>query len=384
MSIRTLCTILLILGFKGLSAQNPRLSQVWTTPMNVNPALSGRFDGMAKLGTLYSWQKSNPISGNDSTVKMSHQNIYFDFKFGKYRHIGDEEQYAIRKDSANIKPRVEAKDETGLERKNLGYWSAGVNYYHYGDNSNPFKADFFSATIARHFYIKHNRYYGFGLQASYAHANLDSSTNLNYDSEISGGAFHYNLGQSQVPSTKGYLDFGLGGYYGMATEPVSFELGFAMYHLFYPKISLDPTDNDFKLRHRVTAHSLLRLKLDDKWGFIQRNIYWEEGLYLRSRVFNGDNTHIVAFYSGVELYKTHPRSNYNLNFGLYTRSFKTVMPFVNINLGRMANLRYSYEFPFNSRIYAANNAKRSELVLLLTYKRYTPPGLRFSRKVNYW
>jgi len=354
--------------------------------MNVNPALSGRFDGMGRMGNLYSWQTSNPEFKPDSIIKIPHYNFYIDFKFGKYRHIGDEEQYAIRKDSSKMKANVEAKDETGLERKNIGYWSGGFNYYHYGDNVNPLKADFFSATIARHFYVKHNRYYGFGLQTVYAHGNLDERRGISYDKEISGGGFRYphpyNTPNNSV-KTNDYIDFNLGGYYGMATEPVSFELGLAMYHLFYPNNSIVDNDNESKQRHRVTAHSLLRLRLNENWGFIQRNIYWEEGLYYRSRSY-GDSFHIVTFYSGVELYKTSPKTNYNFNFGLYTRSFQSIMPFVNLNLGPVVNLRYSYEFPVNLRKFTANTAKRTEIILLLTYKKYTPPGLRFSRKVNYW
>jgi hypothetical protein len=368
-------------------AQNARLSQVWTTPMHVNPALSGRFDGQGRAGFLYSWQKCLAGYDQDSVVKIPHQNYYIDFKFGKYRHIGDEEQYAIKKDSMRKKAPVEAKDETGLARKNIGYWSAALNYYNYGDNTNPLKADFISATIARHFYAKRNRYFGFGLQMAYAMGDLDETRGTAYDKEVSGGGFRYphqNIAQTGLwKNTNEYLDFNLGAYYGMATEPVSFELGFAMYHLFYPKNSIIEPDAETELRHRVTAHSLLRLKLSDDWGFVQRNIYWGEGLYLISRTYS-DSLNIVAFYSGVEFYKTNPRTNYNFNFGLYTRSFKTIMPFVNLNLGRVVNLRYSYEFPVNAAEYTANNAKRSEIVLLLTYKRYTPPGTRFAKKVNYW
>lgn len=385
MRFRTLCFVVCI-GMSGLSkAQDPRLSQVWTTPVHVNPALSGRFDGMGRFGSLFSFQKSNPVPSKDSSVNVPHQNFYIDFKFGKYRHIGDEEQYALNKLKGSAKPAVEAKDETGLKRMNLGFWSAALNYYRYGDNSNPLKAEFVSATLARHFYAKRNKYFGFGVQAAYARGDLDENRGLGYIREISGNGFRYIKGvQGNRVNTNDYLDFNVGGYYGMATEPVSFELGFAMYHLFYPKNAIVDKDDESKLRHRVSAHSLLRLKMNDNWGMVQRNIYWQEGLYLRSRVYNGDSSQITCFYSGAEFYKTNPKSVYNLNFGLYTRSFQTIMPFVNINLGRVANLRYSYEFPFNSRRFPGVNSKRSEIVLLLTYKRYTPPGIRFSRKVNYW
>jgi hypothetical protein len=112
-------------------------------------------------------------------------------------------------------------------------------------------------------------------------------------------------------------------------------------------------------------------------------MYWQEGLYYRSKSF-GDSLEIVSFWTGVEMYKTNPKSNINVNFGLYTRSFRTVMPYLNINLGHVANLRYTYEHPFNSNKYNAYSAQRNEVALILTLGRYTSPGTNFYKKVNFW
>ena len=377
MKISKLQVVIFLLISELVTAQNPRLSQIWSSPLQINPSLSGRFDGKARIGATYSWQHTEFAS-------IPHQNIFVDLKFGKYRNMGDERQYT--KDSTGKTHFQEAKDETESQRKTKGYWGVGFNYYHYGDNTSPLQGTFVSGTVARHFYFKKNRYFGVGAQVAYAKGNLDETRGADYDKEISGGGFRYpneHYRNGPYKSKTDYVDFNIGGYYAMVTEPVSFEIGLAMYHLFYPKDDIFNFDTETKLRHRLTAHSILRLKLNSKWGFIQRNIYWEEGLYYKSRTFN-DSAHSVTFYAGVELYKTQPKSDINFNFGLYSRSFRTVMPYINLSLGRIVNLRYTYEFPINSKKYNAYTAKRSEVALILTYKKNTATGTRFYKKFHYW
>lgn len=359
------------------SAQNPRLSQLINAPMLVNPALTGRFDGQARLGGIYSDQRSDFAS-------MPHLHVFSDIKLGKYRSSGDE-PVVMENEKSSTKTK-EAKDEITKPRasQGKGYWGLGLSYYQYGDNKSPLKASFISGSIARHFYYKRDRYFGIGGQWTYAQGNLDERRGTKYDKEISGGTFRYPQGiPNNRVSKKDYVDFNIGAYYGKSTEAVAFELGLAMYHMFYPKNDILDKDDETKLRHRVSAHSMLRLRLNDKWGFVQKNIYWQEGLYYRSKTFN-DSLNKVDFWSGVELYKVNPRTNFNVNFGFYTRSFRTLMPLLNINLGRFANVRYTYEQPINTKKFNAYNAKRSEISLILTHKRQTTPGTRFYRKSNFW
>ncbi len=378
MKNQKLLIVIFLLISELVVAQNARFSQIGSAPIQLNPSLTGRFDGKVRVGSLFSWQKSE-------ITQMQHQNVFIDIKLGKYRSSGDEE--LPKPNSTDIlagKPVKEAKDEIGKKRKILGYWGVGFNYYHYGDAKAPIKASFYSASLARHFYNKRNKFFGFGIQATYAEGNLDETRGSAYDKEISGGTFRIPRGlPTNRISKKNYVDFNGGGYYGMVTDAVMFELGGAMYHLFYPNIDILNKDKESELRHRVTAHSVLRVKFNEKWGLVQKNIYWQEGLYYRSKSF-GDSLEIVSFWTGVELYKTNPLTNNNINFGLYTRSFRTVMPYLNINIGKVANLRYTYEHPFNSKKFNAYTAKRSEVALLLSLNRYTTTGTKFYKKVNFW
>ncbi len=380
MRSQKLLIVILLFVSNAVIAQNSRFSQLGSAPLQFNPSLSGRFDGVFRGGALMSWQKTE-------FAEVSHSAVFLDYKFGKYRNLGDEKTaFPGTLDSSGKRVKREAKDETE-ERRSTGYWAAGVHFYRFGDKDDKLSGDFFSGTIARHFYIKRNKFFGLGVQATYAKGTLNENKIDPFDKEISGGSFRYpkNLSNSGPRvSSKSYADFNIGGYYGLITEQVSLELGLSMYHLFYPQNDVLALDDETKLRHRVTAHSVLRIKFNDKWGIVQKNMYWGEGLYYKSRRLNGDSLLIESVWAGLEFYKTEPLSRYNLNFGLYTRSFRTVMPYANLSLGLIANLRFSYEFPINPERFNAYTAKRTEVALILTHKKNTPTGTRFYKKFNYW
>jgi hypothetical protein len=221
-------------------------------------------------------------------------------------------------------------------------------------------ASFYALSVARHFYAGRNKYFGIGAQVTYAEGDLDVNRvdkSNPYNQEISTGSFRYpQLNRDHIQtSTKSYFDYNIGAYYGMVSDAVGFEMGGAMFHLAYPKNDIYDLDDETKLRHRITAYSALRIRLGAKWGMVQKNIYWQEGLYYRSHT-QRDSLAIVAFWCGADFIKTNPKSDINLNFGFYTRSFRTLMPCLNLNLGKFANIRYSYEFPLNSSKYTAYTA----------------------------
>jgi hypothetical protein len=366
-------------------AQNARFSQIWSTPAHFNPALTGRFDGKLKVASTYSWQRAD--SGN-----INHSNVSIDIKLGKYKSSGDEAtgQTKISKKQAQNIAGKEAKDQVFDLKTKAGYWAAGLNYYRYGNTNCPIDAKFLALSVARHFYSRSNRMYGIGAQVAYANGNLDENRGTSLEKEISGGGFRYPVSSKDrnnisnpIKSSMSYLDFNVGAYYAMNSELVMFEIGASMHHLTAPVIDITKTDAESRLRRRITAHANFRLKMNEKWGAVMRNMYWKEGLYYRSRSYK-DSLEIVSFWSGLELYKVNPAKKYNINYGLYTRSFKTFMPYLNINFDNWGNLRYTHEQPFNSKQFRAYNAVRDEISFIYTLGRNTSPGTRFYKKMQYW
>ena len=378
--------IIVLISEKGI-AQNARFSQIGSVPLLLNPSLSGRFDGQIRGGALMSWQQTNYAT-------IPHQNLFIDFKIGKkIRNLGDDIAYStdtVLSNNKPKKPKEEAKDETYSAKKKKGYWSAGLNFYHYGtdplgfySNKSPLKADFYTLAFARHFYLNNNRYLGIGASMAYANGSWDDSKRKQYDKEISGGAFGI-IRKSTVANVKNnYTDFSVGAYFGQVTDQISYELGFSMNHLFYPHDDIYNKDAETWLRHTMTLHTVLRFKISQHWAAVQKNVFWGEGLYWRSTTIN-DSLQILSLWAGLEFYRTQPLHNVNLNFGFYSRSFKTIMPMVILGLGQIATVRATYEFPINSAKYTAYTAHRTEVSVLFTYKRNTKAGTRIYKKFNYW
>jgi hypothetical protein len=328
------------------NAQNARLTQIYNAPTMLNPALSGRFMGNARIGSLLSWQ-------NSTITSIAHQNIYFETKLfnEKQKKNTDSSNYNIAKEKS--------------------YFGFTINHYQYGNditgftqNMSPIKADFTSLTGAYHLNLtKDGRYYaGFGGQIVNANATLDETIGTAYDLEVSGGAFRYRkTAAGDLKTAKGYFDINAGLYLGFQTEEHLLEMGFAAYHLTQPKNDLN-NDPDTKLRRRFSAYTNAYFKADPTTLLLFRNVYWEEGIYQASTNYK-DSAYITAFYSGLEVINTKPQKNVHVNFGLMTRNFQSAIPSANVFLGKQFNTKITYEVPFNKSIHPANNAYRFEIFL---------------------
>ena len=213
---------------------------------------------------------------------MNHQNVSIDIKLGKYRSSGDENpQNQMDNENENVEA---GKDKSGNKKKVTGYWGTGFNYYAYGHETSPITAKFYSLSLARHFYTKSNRIFGFGVQFTNANGVLDESKGKAFNKEITGGAFRYPYKFGNAAGDRSgsqtYTDVNIGAYYGRVTESVMFELGGAMHHLFYPKYDasdVEDADNP-SLRHRGSAHSFIRFRIHYHVGLVQQNMFLKEVL----------------------------------------------------------------------------------------------------------
>lgn len=309
----------------------------------INPALSGNFDGYLRIGGLSSWQSTD-------LNKTAHQYAFLDNRLN--RKGGD---------STNA------------------YWGFGLTYYQYGDDPlgfyksrTPINGTFTSVTVSYNFNLdKEGRHGGgIGLQVANASGKADESRGY-YDKEITGGGF--NFLSLQYPTTtprkrnKSYVDANIGAYYRFRNETVQMELGLSMYHLFYPENNIiDPQDKESKENHRGVMHMNVGLKLSPRNVLVFRNIYFSEGLYWRSKTI--DNNQIVANWTGLEIQRTRPANSVFAHAGLYSRNFKTLMPYLSVYWGRNFNTRVSYEQPLNTKYGNVQyTAKRLEISAILTF-----------------
>jgi type IX secretion system PorP/SprF family membrane protein len=326
--------VVFFLLLSNAHAQDARLSQPWSNPTMMNPAMSGNFDGLLKLGLGSSWQRN-------ANNKVTHQYAFVDKRI-------------------NL-PEYSPNKFIGLS----------INAYQYGKdfiagtiNISPIQASFISFTGAYHFNLSEDETHsmGIGVQGVLTNGNLDERKGA-YDKEISGGGFAWTrLNSMGTTVSKGasYADVNAGSYYRYRGNGMKAEIGAAVYHFLNP-VNTIRTDKAGGQYSRAVFHTKLDVDLDKTYTMTFRYINWEEGLYWRSNKFDPSNIH--TSWTGVELANTASNRKLLVSGGLYTRSFRTIMPLVNINIKRGINISTSYEMPLSPARYGSYTAKRFEISL---------------------
>ncbi|HMO34371.1 MAG TPA: type IX secretion system membrane protein PorP/SprF [Lacibacter sp.] len=341
-SLRLFIALLLV---QVAAAQNPRLALYDASPLHVNPAFAGKFNGKYRVGAHVS-------SMSADSAKMLHNNVMLDFR---------------------------SKYEEG-RRYPENYFGLGLNYYRYGSNTSELSASFISLSGAYHTYIDRRKRHAvdIGVQGAFASGKLDRTPFRSgdgrrsyFDPEISGGGFAYRAGDSDTPQVShSYIDFSVGVNYAFRSNQFRFESGLAMYHLFYPANDIFQLDPDIpRLRHRGVFTMNFGFDLDEEHELMFRSMYWADGLFWLSRSFNdrGTDEYKVSAWAGLELNKLNPgEKNLTVNYALFTRSFRTVMPVVGVTYKKNYHLRATYEQPMNSKNFSAYTAKRLEAALIIT------------------
>ena len=325
-----------LISVLSLNAQDARLSQIWSFPTMMNPALVGAPDDQFLSGLGHSNQKTKKS-------QVIHQYAFLNGRFAK--------DY----------------DKTGKA------FGLGASFYQYGSvnsfNPSPIDAKFFAVSGAYHIRLAKDNSHILSIGTQFAFANATANEKgTYYDKEINGGGFRWTDMDSSRRriNAAGYMDWNLGVNYKFTGDNIGIEAGIGAYHFTHPKMALITPDKDTELRGRMVFHGKIDIQVAPKRALVFNNIFWTEALYWRSTAL--DLYTLVANWSGAEFVKTDMSDNkFTMNYGLYTRSFKTVMPYLSAYPGRGINLRVSYEIPIASQLYQSYTAKRFELAL-----QYTP------------
>jgi len=269
-----------------------------------------------------------------------------------------------------------------------------MHYYHYGNDllgfrqsTTPLNGNFYSISLAKHFYKKSilgdRTFFGIGFSATIANGKLNEAKGLVNDAEITGGGFRYRpTSANEAISTRKYADLNVGAYYGFKFNAISFETGVGLNHIVQPRNDIFD-DEETKLRVRGTLHSQFGINLSKKFMISQKNVFWREGLYLKS---SGIDTSLKnEIWSGVELNR-RDNSSKKVKFegGIYTRSLKTIMPYGSLLIGQSINLRLSYEWPISNATYKSYTANRFETALVFSFgKSYFGKNQLFKNQLNW-
>ena len=225
---RYLYTIMVLLVSLGAKAQDPHFSQFFASPLTLNPAFTGKFDGQWRLTANHRDQWPS-IPKAYVTTSAS-----FDFPI--------------------LKNKIPEGDVFGVGLSGVSDASA----------NNQLKLNYGSASMSYHKSLDENGYntIGAGFQATYSSLVLDI-TKLNFEDMLQQNGF---TGTTSDILTNGnnqsYFDVNAGLLYSGSTNGYNnYYLGASMYHINRPQVSFK--DKNWYMTGRITIHGGGTLPISD-------------------------------------------------------------------------------------------------------------------------
>jgi type IX secretion system PorP/SprF family membrane protein len=209
-------------------AQDPHFTQFSSTPLQVNPALTGIFDGKARVSNLYHSQWGGLGKG--------YKTIYFsaDAPVGK----------ALLKNS---------------------YFGVGALVYQDRAGSSGYKSTILEGSLSYTLAVddQSNNFLSIGFQAGLNQQSIDLSK-ATWDSQWNGDVFDPSLSSRESIQLQqfSYLDFNAGLlYYYIPDGYNSFDVGASMSHVGSPNVSFF-TLSETPLRRKFTLHSSAEISVN--------------------------------------------------------------------------------------------------------------------------
>ncbi len=189
-----------------LQAQDPDFSQQYATPLNLNPALAGNFNGTYRVGGIYrdAWRTASPVP--IATYVFN----------GEYRF------------------------QMGTKKKNNDYGAAGLKFFSDRTSIIELNTNAMSAFFAYHKSLSEysKNYLSIGFEAGITQKNLNYE-NLNFEDEFNGvNGFNGFTEEELQANNFGYGDYSIGlNYFSEVNKKNSFNIGLTAKHLTNPNLS---------------------------------------------------------------------------------------------------------------------------------------------------
>ena len=212
-----------------VNAQDPHFSQALTSPLTLNPALAGKFDGLYRLSINHKTQWPTIPKAYETT------SLSFDFPILQ-QYIKDGDVMAIGVSGVS--------DASASNILKLNYGSLSCSFQKAFDET------------------QYNTI-GIGIQATYASTNIDVGK-LNFEDELDQNGFYNDNSAefstlSPINSQRNYFDLNAGILFSGSTNGENnLYLGYSMYHLNQPKLSFRNTagnKDDWYLSGRSCIHA---------------------------------------------------------------------------------------------------------------------------------
>ncbi len=311
--------IVLLFLYIGVHAQDPHFSQFFASPLTLNPAFTGKIDGVWRLATNHRDQwPSIPKAYVTTSASL-------DFPL--------------------MRKRLPEGDVFGLGISGLSDASA----------NSALKLNYLSMALSYHKALDEDGYntIGAGFQGTYCSSMLDF-TKLTFEDELGRNGFSQGTsaefqGINPLNSKVNYLDMNAGILFSGSTDGFNnYYAGVSMYHINKPSVSFrnNNSNSNWFLTNRFTIHGGGKIPLNDYGLDLNASIIHQIQNKSSETVVGG----AVSFRAGG--YDEKPN---NVSIGSWLRLNDALIPYIGLEIG---DLRFGASYDVNiSDLKAATNSK---------------------------
>ena len=324
--------LFLLMGLitKSVFGQDPSFSQFFSSPLNINPALTGVINGKWRVISNIRDQWAGPA----------------------YPYITS----TISFDSKILKNKIPESSVLG----------AGVMLMHDDAMNSVLKSNYASLNLAYNIKIAEglgDHRLGMGVGLTYASQTVDFSQ-LNFDHQFNGRGFDTNLptGESALTNMVPYLSVNAGLLYSYVARYADFDFGAAAYHINKPKQTFLEDPNQY-LAPRYVLHANYDNYLNDKIVLNTNAIYQIQAHADYFSVGGG-----IGYFLSEE-----GEDDLMVNGGVWYWSNNAVVPYLGL-VYRNMQFGFSYDVTISKLAAAATYPKSFEFSIIIRGDD-RPPGV---------
>lgn len=324
------CTLLFLTAAVLGRTQDPNFSQFFVSPLTLNPALTGKFDGTFRIAGNY--RNQWPSINNAFTT------------------------YTASIDAGILKGRIPEFDQFGV----------GAMAFKDQSGNGVLSNTFFALSTAYHKALDENGFHqiGLGFQGTYVYKHLDI-TKVKFADQLTANGFTGVTSEifSHDQIDLNYFDMNMGAFYnGTSNGTNNFYLGASMYHVNRPKETFQ--GGNYILDPRITIQAGGMIPLGSFNG-----IHFSA---MHSRQANAYNTQIGGAYMlGLNQDESNPT---NLYVGSWFRVGDAIIPYVGLEFGEF-RIGASYDVNVSS-LKPASNMKGGAEFSIIYIKRPSDPNVK--------
>jgi type IX secretion system PorP/SprF family membrane protein len=316
---KALSFLLLVATVTVVKAQDPHFSQFFSSPLTLNPAFTGKFDG--------SWRLAANHRDQWPSIPKAYVTTSASLDFGI------------------LKNKIPEGDVFGIGFSGLSDQSADA----------ALKLNYGSMSLSYHKALDEDGYntIGAGFQATYSSVVLDP-TKLTFEDQLTQNGFTNPTSEVFGNGTsQSYFDMNAGLLYsGSSNGSNNYYLGFSIYHINKPNLSF--IDKTWKLASRMTVHGGGSFPVSDNISVNTSAIFQMQNK-ASEIVFGGA---LSALVNGDENNPT------NVYFGSWMRLNDAIIPYVGLEIN---GLRIGASYDINTSGLKAATASRGGSEFSLIY-----------------